>query len=266
MTEDFQHPLMASDEPSPKHHLANKVYAGMWGKTEIISVAIGGVALIATIALFIVMVVPARKKLSDAKTEQAAIEQQVTTAKERYGKITTTEEQVARLVQSANDFEAAYLPVDSVGLNALYERLNTLIAKYGLVNTSGPEYTPLDLAEGNAPKDSGERGREKYRSIFPGVYVTMTVDGTYADIRRFISDIETSEQFVIISAVGLEPSEGGKKSETEPAPDGPMPRQNPQYPMAPQAAPRRTNKGATVSLKIEMAAYFRRQNAQLLQQ
>lgn len=271
MTEDLQQSLTAESAPVHEHHLAHRVYAGMWGRAEIAAVGIGALALFAVIVVFAMIVLPARKKLSDAKSEQAAVEQQVVSAKEKYGKITTTEEQVARLVQSATNFETAYLPIDSLGQTALYQRINTLIGTYGLVNTSGPEYTPLEVAQGNGSKETGERGREKYRSIFPGVYVTMTLDGTYADIRKFISDIETSDQFVIISAVGLEPSEQGRKTETSPEvePVGPNSRMSPQYPMAqqaPQTTPRRAAKGETVSLKIELAAYFRRQNAQPQQQ
>lgn len=265
MTEDVQHPLIVEDHPPHEHHLSHKVYAGMWGKPEIVAVALGGLALIATIVVYMVLVLPARKRLTDAKSEQVAVEQQVNSARDRYGKISSTEEQVARLVQSASDFENAYLPFDSIGKTALYQRLNTLIANYNLVNTAGPEYTPLDIAQANGTKDEG--GREKFRSIFPGVYVTMTLDGSYADIRKFISDIETSDQFVIISAVGLEPSEqGGKKNESPVEFEPPAGRSNPQFPMAPQAAPQRSaRRGDTVSLKIELAAYFRRANAQPLQ-
>lgn len=255
MTEEFDRPLSLGDSTPEKHRLSHKVYAGMWGKPEIVVVGMGVSALIATIVLFAIMVLPARKTLSDAKSEQSALEQQVESAREKYGKITTTEEQVARLVQSSSDFENAYLPVDSIGKTALYQRLNTLIGTHNLINTSGPEYTPLEVAEGGSPQEAGERGREKYRSIFPGVYVTMTVDGSYADIRRFISDIETSDQFVIISAIGIEPSEKGGKRDGAVGGDG-----NPTGPGSQVQRPQqRVSKGETVSLKIELAAYFRRQ-------
>lgn len=263
MTEDVQHPLIVEEAPRHQHHLPHKVYAGMWGKPEIAAVALGGLAVIATIVVFVALVLPARKGLADAKAEQAALEQQVNSARDRYGKITSTEEQVAKLVRSASDFENAYLPFDSIGKTALYQRLNTLIANYNLVNTSGPEYTPLEVMQANGAKDGGDGGREKFRSIFPGVYVTMTLDGTYADIRRFISDIETSEQFVIISAVGLEPSEGVRKEAASPQTEAPEGKSTTQFsgPPAPSSQ-RGVKRGDTVSLKIELAAYFRRSDAQ----
>jgi hypothetical protein len=92
------------------------------------------------------------------------------------------------------------------------------------VNTNGPNYAPLALNEeqngnGNegADKDQ-ERGRAKYRSIFPGVYVTMTLEGSYQNLRRLIHDIETGSEFVIISSVELEPTETKKKETDESQP------------------------------------------------
>jgi hypothetical protein len=61
-----------------------------------------------------------------------------------------------------------------------------------------------------------EQGRSKFRSIFPGVYVTMTLEGSYQNLRRFIREIETGSEFVIISSVELEPTET-KKKEADPS-------------------------------------------------
>ena len=53
----------------------------------------------------------------------------------------------------------------------------------------------------------------KFQSIFPGVYVTTTIEGSYQNLRRFIREIETSEQFIVISAVELEPAEKEEKDD-----------------------------------------------------
>ena len=39
----------------------------------------------------------------------------------------------------------------------------------------------------------------------------MTVEGSYQNLRRFIREIETSKQFIVISAVELEPTENEEK-------------------------------------------------------
>jgi len=55
-----------------------------------------------------------------------------------------------------------------------------LIRGYGLVNTSGPDYAPLEIVDQNATQETDEeRGRAKFRSLFPGVYVTVTLEGSY---------------------------------------------------------------------------------------
>ncbi len=258
-----------------------KVYGGMWGQTEIATVGVGMLAILATILLFVFVVVPAKKELEKNRAERDRLEREMITARSRYGSIETTEKQVAKLVNSATDFETRFLPIASNGRTALYQRLNGLIGAYGLVNTSGPDYAPLEIADQRANKEADETsGKAKYQSIFPGVYVTMTVEGSYQSLRRFISEVETSNQFVVISTVELEPSDSSEKqdqSNPQNAPPkvnnaalDPNAVNNPPgimtgqgFPQSQQAKPkvvRGKTSGETVSLRLEMAAYFRRPN------
>ena len=212
------------------------------------------------------------------------MERELLAARGKYGTITTTEERVEELKDSVQNFEDRYLPNPTVGRTALYQRINGLIAGYGLVNTTGPDYVPLEPDERQKIEVSqSESGKAKFQSLFPGIYVTMTVEGSYQNLRRFISEVESSEQFVIISAVELEPAEGeDKNNKTETAPDQPnqpqkiqtdqfgqVINQNPngQIPGAVQQSQQPAAKvnrgktfGETVSLRLEMAAYFRRPN------
>ncbi len=267
---------------APKNR-PNKVYAGMWGQTEIATVGVGMLAILTVILLFIFLVLPAKKELEQNRAERDRLERELTTARSRYGTITSTEERVARLISSVNDFETRFLPIASNGRNALYQRINGLIAAYGLVNSSGPDYAPLEIADSGSSNQSSEEesGRAKFQSIFPGVYVTMTVEGSYQNLRRFIREIETSDQFVVVSAVELEPSDNNEKenqtttarinnvqispinqNETSgtafPGQPGQVAAQ-PQTQPRPKAVSGKTH-GETVSLRLEMAAYFRRPN------
>ncbi|MCA1815159.1 MAG: hypothetical protein LC746_01895, partial [Acidobacteria bacterium] len=63
--------------------------------------------------------------------------------------------------------------------------------------------------------------------------ISLTIEGTYANLRRFIRDVETSRRFIVINGVQLE-------SLNETGTDA--------------AAAR----GALVSLRLDMTAYFRR--------
>ena len=272
-------------DPMPSNR-PRKVYSGMWGPPEIGAVAAGVLAVLMALVAYFFWVVPSNNLLVKNKAEADRLESELATAKSKYGEITNTESQVTKIVESIDDFEARFLPVTSTGQAALYQRLNGLIAAYGLVNTTGPDYVPLESSEikGEGQTEE-EKGRAKFRSIYPGVYATMTLEGSYQNLRRFIREIETGREFIIVSTVELAPSDSDKRRDqtaadtnrqTVGAASNPM---NPGMPGmvdprnipgaqtgAVQEQPRVSSKqqgkthGETVSLHIELAAYFRRPN------
>lgn len=254
-----------------------KVYGGMWGPTEIATVGLGMLAILTTILLFIFLVLPAKKELEANKLERDRIETELTSAKRKYGDITDTETQVAKLLGSVNDFETRFLRNPLLDKTSLYQRINGLISAYGLVNTTGPDYAPLEISDDRKGQETeSERGRAKFQSLFPGVYVTTTIEGSYQNLRRFIREIETSEQFVVISAIELEPAENKEENNSTTIATqasisqvqiNPMnPGEVAQNPTFTQTVPlnqqpkivRGKTHGETVSLRLEMAAYFRR--------
>ncbi|MEQ1646698.1 MAG: hypothetical protein ABL959_24805 [Pyrinomonadaceae bacterium] len=267
-----------------------KVYAGMWGPIEIGAVGVGALAVIAAVMVYVFFVVPSNRELARNRANADRLETEVIAARAKYGQITNTETEVAKIVSSVDDFEMRFLPVVSTGQSALYQRINSLIAAHGLVNTSGPDYAPLETADQNAESQTDEeKGRSKFRSLYPGVYVSTTVEGSYQSLRRFIREIETGREFIIVSAVELAPSDSEKKesngtqvtqnqagvsfdqqySPADPTraglnSKGMQPGMNPN-PMQQQQQPQSERSkgkmhGDIVSLRIEMAAYFRRPN------
>jgi len=255
------------------------VYLGMWGQTELATVFVGVLAIVAVLLVYFFLVVPSNRELEQSRAERDKLERDLATADARYGSITDTQSHVGTLIKSVDDFQLVYLPAAANGRYALYQRLNGLISGYGLVNTSGPDYAPLEATDEGDGNDStdGERGKAKFRSLFPGVYVTVTVEGSYQNLRRFIREIETGQEFVIISSIKLEPSDNQKQSPSSNpslpnvAPAGQMiDPTNPNAPAALQQAagsagqqpqfrqPRGKTHGEVVSLRLEMAAYFRR--------
>ncbi len=254
-----------------------KVYAGMWGPPEIGAVAAGAMALIMAFVAYFFWVVPSERELVKNRAEADRLETELITANQKYGTITDSRTQVTKIVESIDDFEARFLPVTANGQAALYQRLNGLIRAYDLVNTSGPDYVPLETIDSNQGSQAEEeRGRAKFRSLYPGVYVTTSLEGSYQNLRRFIREIETGREFVIVSAVELVPAEGdksrGNSGDRQPQQQNPaMVPINPatgmpgtMQPAAPvqQDSGRFKGKkhGETVTLRIEMAAYFRRPN------
>ncbi len=264
-----------------------KVSGGMWGPIEIAAAAIGAMALLSAAIAYFLFVLPSNRELARNRSEADRLDAELISARAKYGEITTTESQVAKIIGSVDDFEMNYLPSVTTGQSGLYQRLNGLIAAYGLVNTNGPDYAALETADQNAGQQTDEeKGRSKYRSLYPGVYVTTTVEGSYQNLRRFIREIETGREFIIVSSIELAPSDTEKKDNekgTQPqtagnpadvyAPANPnFKGQSGQFPAGvnpnfvqtqPQSSQRRSQgkmHGETVSLRIELAAYFRRPN------
>ena len=276
----------------PPKNRERKVYAGMWGNTELITVGLSMLAILTTVLLFVLLVLPAQRELSNNRARREDLAKQLTTAQTRYGSITTTEGRVSEILRSVNDFEAYNLAGESNGRAALYQHLNGLITAYGLINTSGPDYAPLEIADPNRSNQQSEdqKGRSKFISIYPGQYITMTLDGSYQNLRRFIREIETNRnQFVIVSAIELEPSENKQENDPTKPPaqqasivqpqqsgqvqQGPFTGnpdmynrggqfQNQPPTQSPEKADRGKTRGETVTLRLELAAYFRRPNFQ----
>ncbi len=266
-----------------------KVYAGMWGPAEIAAVAVSSMAVLAALVAYFFFVIPSDRQLAQNRSEADRLEAEQMSAKSKYGEITSTQDQVGKLLASVDDFQTRFLPVASNGQAALYQRLNGLMGAYSLVNTSGPDYAPLETVDMNPGQQSGEEhGRSKFRSLFPGVYVTVTVEGSYQNLRRFIREIETGREFIVVSAVELAPSDSEtQKDQSKPhlaanpnpnlgtgtqmainpttgkpmvAPGFPATANPPfvQTPAQQSASKKGKMHGEIVSLHLEMAAYFRR--------
>jgi Tfp pilus assembly protein PilO len=265
--------IIPKEEPGfdmiPKNR-PRKVYGGMWGQTEIATVGIAMLVILTVIVLYIFLVLPAQKELADNQAKQDQLRLELNSATEKYGSITSTEAHVAKLLQSVDDFEGRILRFDSIGKPALYGKLNSLIGAYGLTPTTGPDYAPLEI---NAQQVEEDQGKAKFQSIFPGVYVTTTLEGSYQNLRRFIREIETSDQFIVISAVELEPAENKEDQDSTQTSVASIPQPNQSGKMnrggtvtsfpTPQAVkPRGKTSGEIVALRLEMAAYFRRANYQ----
>jgi Tfp pilus assembly protein PilO len=267
----------------PAHRRPRKVYGGMWGPAEVGVVAAALLVLAAAAAVYLFFTVPSDRELAKNKTENDRLEAELASARSKYGEITDTRSQVDTLVASVDDFETRFLPASVNGRSAVYQRLNALIRAYGLVNTSGPDYAPLEPigAQERQQETEQEKGRARFRSLYPGMYITTTLEGSYQNLRRFIRDIETGREFLLISSIELAPSDTtDKPRESRTADQQPQqvqtfnpaappannrmfqPGMNPAVPVQPSPDVPRSQQGRmhgqTVTLRIELAAYFRR--------
>ena len=173
-----------------KNHRPRRVYSGMWGAPEIVAVGLGLIAMLGFILVLAFLVFPSQRELENSKTRRNEIENELTTVRARYGTMTSTQDRVGDLGRSVDDFEVRVLRNENDAKVALYQRLNGLISALGLTNTSGPDYAPLEVdAQGRTQTSDDQSGRSKLISVFPGVFVTLTVDGTYQNLRLFVREI-----------------------------------------------------------------------------
>lgn len=220
----------------------------MFGVAEMAAVA-GSCLILALVLLsYLYFLVPARSRVASANTDLKQLQTNLQTLRGVVGTEQDTRNSVDKIATSLGQFETAYLPRQEQGRMELYEELNRLIIKNSVRNTSGPIYTPLD-PEGTKTT-GGKNTTTKWQSFYPGVVVLVTVEGQYENVRRFISDVERSKQFVVINEVELQRARDTNAPVTA---EGVTPEGG----AAP--APSSGSRGSLVSLQLSMATYFQRE-------
>lgn len=267
--------------------VTRKVKKGMFDVPETVALALSGAALLGVILSYFFMLLPARENVQKSKTALSQKQTELTNLQEKTAVSSGNASNAAEIVGSVDRFEMTSLAPAATGNAALYQRLNELIRSNGLRNTAGPEYAPLEnLAPNKAGRTEARGSGNKQQSIFPGTYVTVTVEGNYGNLRSFISDLEATRQFLVINAVEIESNGSGNSSagastgndrgaasslpgnptglpnnfpvQTQPNKVNPRASNNSLPPAQQQPAPLNPNKRGAVSLRLEMAAYFRR--------
>src|SRR5262245_40434721 len=178
------------------------------GLPELIGLAGAAVLALVVVFAYLYFYLPARSRLNSAEAERARLQ----TLKQSFGvKVNqglSVRDTVQKITTSLSDFESRWLAREDPGRMSLYTVLNELIKSNGLRNTAGPSYTPLEIVgtkQQVQPTISGEKqSNSKWQSIYPGIAVSVTVEGPYQNVRHFVHDIEASRQFLIINAVELE--------------------------------------------------------------
>lgn len=217
---------------------------GPIGPAEVVALSGSVLIFVLVIIAYIYFLVPARSRLEKVQLERARLQTQLRSSELVVQRGLSTEAIVQGITQSLDDFENNRLLGAGAGRMNLYESLNQLMRKNSLRNISGPTYTPLDPTGTKTDTGGTKSASSKWQSIYPGLAISVTVEGQYQNLRRFIRDIETSRQFVVINGVELERA---RETNTAAPVDG----------GAPGASGR-----SLVSLRLEMATYFQRSTAE----
>ena len=178
------------------------------GAPELIGLGCAIFLALVTVFLYLYLLVPARSRVHSLELDRDRLQGQLRAAETNYTENTTTKETVDKITASLEDFENNWLVGPSSGRMSLYADLNDLIRSNGLRNTAGPSYTTLAPIGMKTPAEvlasADKQSTAKWQSVYPGIAVSVTVEGPYQNVLHFVRDIETSRQFLIINAVELE--------------------------------------------------------------
>jgi len=212
----------------------------MFGIAEIIGLAVSCFVLFLVLLSYLYFLVPARGRRVTVEGDEVRLQSNLEKLRGIVHEEQSTQQRVDSISSSLDKFETASLVRPDEGRMALYGELNRLITKNGLRNTSGPTYTPLDSI--GTKVIAGTSPNTKWQSVYPGVGVTVTVEGSYQNLRRFIQDLERTKQFVIINEVELQRAENSSQ-------------------IAAATDSETGTRESLVSLQLNMTMYFQRAEA-----
>lgn len=152
------------------------------------------VAMILTIdvLLYVFAVYPWSNRVSRAETRAAQAESQLVQARSHHAAVSRSSENKSSADSQLRHFYADVLPVDLAGARSISSPFLVMLA----------EDTNLVL-ERQTSLPERERG-----SLLARLRTTMVLAGEYEDIRRFIYELETAPEFILIEEVIL--SQGDK--------------------------------------------------------
>ncbi|HEY0080955.1 MAG TPA: GspMb/PilO family protein [Pyrinomonadaceae bacterium] len=229
------------------------------GLPEIIGLSVAGLLLLTMLFAYFYFLLPERARLRRAGEERAKLQNELRLSTEGIRREENTQASVEKILGSLQEFESRNLVSREEAGTAVIEELNTLMRRNNLRITTGVSFVQLEAVDPNAPQQqravTTTGAVRAIQNIFPGVGVNLTVEGTYASLRRFIRDVEADPRFIVINGVELEGvtdtgSRAAAAIAAQPGVEG--------APPTATAAP--PTRGTLVSLQLNMAAYFRRSN------
>jgi hypothetical protein len=237
----------------------------MLGLPELIGLAGAALLALLTVFAYFYFYLPANSRLKATDDQRNLLQVQKRGSEKLFEGTKTTSDEVSERLVSVNEFEGNWLSVSGPGRMSLYAELNNLIRSNGLRNTAGPSYSPLEpigsKPQTQATESAEKQGIAKWQSIYPGVLVSVTVEGPYQSVRHFVRDIETSRHFLIINSVELEGvrDSGASQEMPMPLPATRIPsRTTGARPLVLSIQPAAGTRGSQVSLRLDLSMYFQR--------
>ena len=246
------------------------------GLPELVGLAVAGLLLVAALFSYFYLLLPQQSRLNDLQSQRTRLQSELRQTDETLRSGEDTQTSVDKILQSLNDFETRHLVSREQADTAIIAELNSLIRRNSLRLTAAAGFTQFESVAPGATEQQQQRaqqsagGMRPLQTVFPGVGVSMTVEGTYPNLRRFLRDVESDRRFIVINTVELEgvsDSSAARAAEAAaasglPGAAGPPGVVGPPGVIGPPSAPTSRATGPVlVSLRLNMAAYFRRPGA-----
>jgi Tfp pilus assembly protein PilO len=207
---------------------------------EIIALAAAILLLLAAACAYFFLLVPERARLIALENERAQLQSKLRASTEGVERNESTQASVGKIVSSLNEFETSVLVArEPQTTTAVIEELNDKTRRHSLARAQFSfshldEFVPGQTNSQQSNTRSGAAGNTlKRESVFPTIDISLTIEGPYGNLRRFIRDIEQSRRFIVINGIQLEGvSDTGSAA-----------------------------RAALVSLRLDMSAHFRRSGA-----
>ena len=233
------------------------------GIPELVGLAVAGLLLLAALFSYFYFLLPQQSRLADLESQRKRLSDELNAAGETFRSGEDTQTSNERILESLNNFESRHLVARERAATAVIEELNGLIRRNSLRITTGISFTQFEPVSADAPRQQqqqrGGGGQKPIQNVFPGVGVSLTVEGPYPNLRRFVRDLEADQRFLVVNTVELEgvsDSRAARAAEQAAPATGGLP-VDPTAPPA-AAAPARPAGQTVVSLRVNLAAYFRR--------
>ncbi|HJR08987.1 MAG TPA: GspMb/PilO family protein [Pyrinomonadaceae bacterium] len=208
---------------------------------EIIALTVAALLLLVAACAYFFLLVPERSRLVALENERAQLQAKLRASSEGVERNESTQASVDKIVTSLNEFETTVLAArDPQTTTAVIEELNDKTRRHNLARAQFSfshldEFVPGQTnSQQSGTRAGGAAGNvTKRESVFPAIDISLTIEGPYANLRRFIRDIEQSHRFIVINGIQLE-----GVSDTSSA-----------------------ARAALVSLRLDMSTHFRRSGA-----
>lgn len=212
---------------------------------EILALVLALVFVGAVVFYYFSKVQPLSSQLSVLQSREAEIRNQINKINNEEKKRNEQAANAEAILASLKNFDV-YLKQDERGMTEIINEIDGLGKKHGVL-TGDSSYRVAEaepLAETLAAETGqpAQQKRDEDRKIYPSLGIDTNIIGEYPSLRRFLTDLERSRQFLVINAVNFQGESDAVRRASQKSGSQKL------QLSSPEAVP--------VSLKIEMDTFF----------